>query len=94
VADRADIILLTIGIRSYSGFLQSHDLNGELLAVYDSINEKDKLDLFLYHNTSSSSSANQVKPAILRELKLFQDECRKRISNDKNNEINLDADLF
>ena len=67
--------------------LQSHDLNAELLDVYDSINEKDKLKLFIYHHTSSSSSTNQVKPAILWELKLFQDECRKRMNN-YNKEIN------
>ncbi|CAF3919539.1 unnamed protein product [Rotaria magnacalcarata] len=87
-ADLADVILLTMGIRSYNGFLQSHDLNAELLYVYNLINEKNKLNLFLSHNTSSSSSpTNQVKPAILRELKLFQDECKKRMNNDSN-EIN------
>ncbi|CAF2151732.1 unnamed protein product [Rotaria magnacalcarata] len=49
---------------------------------------KNKQNLFLSHNTSSSSSpTNQVKPAILRELKLFQDECKKRMNNDSN-EIN------
>ncbi|CAM4793814.1 unnamed protein product [Rotaria magnacalcarata] len=77
-----------MGIRSYNGFLQSHDLNAELLYVYNLINEKNKQNLFLSHNTSSSSSpTNQVKPAILRELKLFQDECKKRMNNDSN-EIN------
>ncbi|CAF4246686.1 unnamed protein product, partial [Rotaria sordida] len=86
--DLGDIILLTIGIRSYNGFLQCHDLNAELLDVYDSLNEKDKINLFLHHNSSSPSSTNQVKPAILRELKFFQDESRKQIVNDKNNEIN------
>ncbi|CAF1416637.1 unnamed protein product [Rotaria sordida] len=86
--DLGDIILLTIGIRSYNGFLQCHDLNAELLDVYDSLNEKDKINLFLHHNSSSPSSTNQVKPAILRELKFFQDESRKQIVTDKNNEIN------
>jgi hypothetical protein len=90
-ADLADIILLTIGIKSYNGFVQYHDLNAELLDVYDSLNEKEKLNLFLYHNASSTT---RVKPAILRELKNFQDECWKRIDNDKNNEIGSGADLF
>jgi hypothetical protein len=90
-ADLADIILLTIGIKSYNGFVQSHDFNAELLDVYDSLNEKDKLNLFLYHNASSTT---RVKPAILRELKIFQDECLKRIDNDKNNAIGSGADLF
>ncbi|CAF4991203.1 unnamed protein product [Rotaria sp. Silwood1] len=83
--DLANVIILTIGIRSYTGFLEFHDFNNVLLDVYDSMNEKDKLNLFRYHDASSSSSStHQVKPAILRELKIFQDACRKQINNDNN----------
>ncbi len=83
-----------MGIRSYNGLLQSHNLNAELVDTYDLINEKDKLNLFLCHNTSSSSSTITVKPGILRELTIFQDECRKRINHDRDSEISSGASLF
>ncbi|UJR29220.1 hypothetical protein I4U23_010434 [Adineta vaga] len=84
-ADIADIIILTIGIRSFGMFLQINDFDAEILNVYDMVNEKDKLNLFLHSNTSSTM---RVKPAIIRELNFFQNECIKQINNGRNNSDN------
>jgi hypothetical protein len=53
--DLADIILLTIRIRSHVGLFQSHDSNAELLDAYESINEKDLFYFISYNNELSSS---------------------------------------
>ncbi|CAM2707718.1 unnamed protein product [Rotaria socialis] len=84
----ADTLLVDIGITSYSGFIQCDDLSDELLSVHDCLNDKDRLRLFLYNNTVSSSSPNEVKKGVLRELNIFREECKKKINNRKANGIN------
>ncbi|CAF3936375.1 unnamed protein product [Rotaria sordida] len=59
--DLADTLILKLGIRSYNGFVKCDDLNGELLAVHDSIHEQDRLNIFLYNDTLSSSTPNGIK---------------------------------
>jgi hypothetical protein len=92
-ADLADTLIFKLGIRSYSGFLNCDNFNEELMAVHDSMEEKDRSNLFLYQNKLLSSSPSSVKPGILRELKIFQEECRKQI-NCQNNEINSGIDMI
>jgi hypothetical protein len=87
--DLADTLLLKLGIRSYNGLIKCENLNDELLSIYDSISENDRAHLFLYHNTLSSSRPIEVIPGILRELILFQEECKNQINNRKIDQIIL-----
>jgi hypothetical protein len=87
--DLADTLLLKLGIRSYNGLIKCENLNDELLSIHDSISENDRAHLFLYHNTLSSSRPTEVIPGILRELILFQEECKNQINNRKISQIVL-----
>lgn len=75
--DLADILIFKLAIRSWSGIFQYNNLNDELLTVHDSMNEKDNLHLFLYHNTSSSSSS-AVKTDPLRNLRFFKKNLKNK----------------
>lgn len=88
----ANTLLLKFGITSYSGLLQCDNLNDELLAMHNSMDEKDRQHLFLYDNILSSSSPTNVKPGVLRELHIFRKECEKKINNRPKNEINSGTD--
>ncbi|CAM4747517.1 unnamed protein product [Rotaria magnacalcarata] len=85
--DLADTLILKLGIRTYNGFIECEHFQEELLAVYNSMNEKDKQNLFLYDTSSSLSTPTQVKPGILREFNIFRQECKiyKPTMNDDNN---------
>lgn len=78
--DLADTLLLHLGIKTYSGFLQCEDLNNELLVVQNSIPEYNRSQLFLYDNLHSTTTT-AVKPCILRELKILQECCKKQLNN-------------
>ncbi|CAF1379994.1 unnamed protein product [Rotaria magnacalcarata] len=86
--DLADTLILKLGIRTYNGFIECEHFQEELLAVYNSMNEKDKQNLFLYDTSSSLSTPTQVKPGILREFNIFRQECKIYVNNQKNNDIN------
>ncbi|CAF1070679.1 unnamed protein product [Rotaria sordida] len=85
--DLVDTLILHLGIKTYTGFLQCDDLNSELLVAHNSIPENNRSYLFLYDNLHSSS-ATAVKPCILRELKIFQEYCEKQLNSCKTAGIN------
>ncbi|CAF3878091.1 unnamed protein product [Rotaria magnacalcarata] len=92
--DLADTLILKLGIRTHNGFIECEHFQEELLAVYNSMNEKDKQNLFLYDTSSSLSTPTQVKPGILREFNIFRQECKIYVNNQKNNDINSDTIFF
>ncbi|CAF4331937.1 unnamed protein product [Rotaria sp. Silwood2] len=66
----ADVIILTLGIKTFAGFLQCNSLEEQLLSLYYDLSTDDKSYWYMHH-----TGVHTVKPNLLNEIKLFREAC-------------------
>ncbi|CAF3814854.1 unnamed protein product [Rotaria sordida] len=84
----ADVIILTLGIKTFAGFLQCNSLEEQLLSLYDDLSTDDKSYWYMHH-----TGVHTVKPNLLNEIKLFREACETHMNKDKTNRNNPDRIL-